>query len=112
MAALARGAAMKGGGDKNKKVAAGGRLLSVVAVGCFLLFVVVVFTLSSRRYATLVLDARDRECASAFSICFRSERPTYCRARVRVYLHRYAIYDFLGIISSCMHSALNHRSVN
>lgn len=56
----ARGVAMKGGGDKNKKVAAGGRLLSVVAVGCFLLFVVVVFTLSSRHNATLVLDARDR----------------------------------------------------
>jgi hypothetical protein len=96
MAAQARGAAMKGGGDKNKKVAAGGRLLSVVAVGCFLLFVVVVFTLSSRRYATLVLDARDRECAS--SLPSRSA---------------FDLSDPLSCMHACIRlSIMNHPSVN
>jgi hypothetical protein len=92
MAAQARGAAMKGGGDKNKKVAAGGRLLSVVAVGCFLL----VFTLSSRRYATLVLDARDRECAS--SLPSRSA---------------FDLSDPLSCMHACIRlSIMNHPSVN
>ncbi|CAD6239347.1 unnamed protein product [Miscanthus lutarioriparius] len=52
MAAVARGPAMKAGGDKKQ---VNSRLLSV-AVGCFVLFVV--FTLSSRYNATFVLDTR------------------------------------------------------
>ena len=86
MAAVARGRAMKAGGDKKQ---VDSRLLSV-AVGCFVLFVV--FTLSSRYNATFVLDTRKRASASAF------------------YLSRCYILIFWA--SSCIISdSLNHRGL-